>query len=251
MRWVILKQIQHGVSQLSYHASMESRFCHTKISLLIVFTPRWSNLQYKNLDGHGVYIAPLKFSSLPARRSNFCTVGLVPCDRNTGTHKEWIKESFYLPWSQNGKRRTLFQIPGSHLHLAHPRKQIMDYYIIIIPVLPSLASLPRLFKRWIALSKHYRAGKWLQKPLALSTGQRFIQWIALSSFWTTGAWSYPAGSWSMTFLDLFVRKLTGRGGRFCNNSSQKTWEWAYFKKGMGLTKELRVTSSLELKEIGK
>lgn len=122
MRWVILKQIQHGVSQLSYHASMESRFCHTKISLLIVFTPRWSNLQYKNLDGHGVYIAPLKFSSLPARRSNFCTVGLVPCDRNTGTHKEWIKKSLYLPWSQNGKRRTLFQIPVSHLHLAHPRK---------------------------------------------------------------------------------------------------------------------------------
>ena len=76
---------------------MESRFCHTIISTLIGFTPRWSNLQYKNLDGHGVYIAALKFSSLLARRSNFCTVGLVPCDLNTGTHKEWINESFYLP----------------------------------------------------------------------------------------------------------------------------------------------------------
>ena len=73
MRRVILKQIQHGVSQLSYHASMESRFCHTNISTLKVFTPRWSNLHYKSLDGHGVYIAPLKFSSLLAKNltSNF------------------------------------------------------------------------------------------------------------------------------------------------------------------------------------
>ena len=29
---------------------------------------------------------------------------------------------------------------------------------------------------------HYPADKWLQKPIALSTGQRFIQWIELSSF---------------------------------------------------------------------
>ena len=64
MQRVILKQIQHGVS---YHASMESRFCRTNISTLMVFTPRWSNLQYKHLDGHGVYIAQLKFSSLLAK----------------------------------------------------------------------------------------------------------------------------------------------------------------------------------------
>lgn len=73
MHWVILQQIQHGVSQLSYHASMESRFCRINNSTLMVFTPHWSNLQYKNLDGHGVYIAPRKFSSLQSKNltSNF------------------------------------------------------------------------------------------------------------------------------------------------------------------------------------
>ena len=56
---------------------------------------------------------------------------------------------------------------------------------------------PLLFgKSWIALSTgHGNRSKpdnslfrgWLGKPIALSSGQRFIQWIALSAIWTRGA----------------------------------------------------------------
>ena len=38
----------------------------------------------------------------------------------------------------------------------------------------------------------------------------------------------------MVFVNLFVRKQTGRGGQLSNDS----FSWAYFKRGMGLTEEL-------------
>lgn len=64
----------HGITLLPYNNFDAYRVYTALVKFL-----------YKNLDGHGVYIAALKFSSLLARRSNFCTVGLVPCDRNTGS----------------------------------------------------------------------------------------------------------------------------------------------------------------------
>ena len=50
MRRVLLKQIQNGVSQLSYHASKQPR-----LSL------------FKDLAGQGVHTLPFKFSTEPVK----------------------------------------------------------------------------------------------------------------------------------------------------------------------------------------
>ena len=47
-------------------------------------------------------------------------------------------------------------------------------------------SSPGLFIPWIALCSVYVFGK----PIALSTGQRFVLWIPLSTFLTSGASSF-------------------------------------------------------------
>ena len=62
----LLQQIQTGLSQLSYHASMQLRLCGTKFQTVMAFTPGRSNFSYKNLDGYRVYIASVKFSPVLA-----------------------------------------------------------------------------------------------------------------------------------------------------------------------------------------
>ena len=66
MRKALLWQIQTGVSQPSYHASMQPRLCRTKFWTVMAFTPGRSNFSYKNLDGYRVHIASVEFSPMPA-----------------------------------------------------------------------------------------------------------------------------------------------------------------------------------------
>ena len=65
-----------------------------KFQTAIVFTSCRSNLPYKTLDGLGVHIATVKFSTEPAENLTsilgvqfFLTVSLVPFEQNPKTHE--------------------------------------------------------------------------------------------------------------------------------------------------------------------
>ena len=73
----LLQQIQTGISQPSYHASMQLRLCRTKFQTVMAFTPGRSNFSYKNLDGYGVHIASVKFSPMPAL--NLTSILVIEC----------------------------------------------------------------------------------------------------------------------------------------------------------------------------
>ena len=70
---------QSITAQLSYHASMQTHLCPTKIKLVMVFTPyRSSFLPYRSTVWPRVWNSSFR----TAKCLNFCAVSDVPCEQN-------------------------------------------------------------------------------------------------------------------------------------------------------------------------